>query len=187
MNTILKSNQIIVGLNWGAVFEKGWFESELRVGVDLDLCCFSIDSHHNTKEILNIENAKLVWGSISKDDMEGDMDGNDQKDNEWLILNMDHINTKNELYISIVNYSENSLKKISHLDYRIYSGSPNNLNNRFYFKDLKQVNINDTTKGIYLGKIKHIDGNWSFHNLETQLEVCEPIQQIEQILSHSSK
>lgn len=184
MNTILKSNQIIVGLNWGAIFEKGWFESEIRVGVDLDICCFSIDSNLNTKEILNMENAKLIWGSISKDDMEGDMDGNDKKDNEWLILNMDQVNTKNVLHISITNYSEKSFKKISHLDYRIYSGSPNNINNRFYFKDLKQIDLNNTTKGVYLGQIKNVDGVWNFNNLETQLEVCEPIQQIEQILSH---
>ena len=184
MNTILESNQIIVGLNWGAILEDGWFNSKLHVGIDLDLCCFLIDNSQNLKDLISLENPNSIFGELSKDDMEGDMDGNDQRDNEWLIIDLNKINTDFELHISISNYSEKSLKKISHLDYRIYSGKPNQVIKRFYFKDLKKIELNNTTKGIYLGKIKNNDGVWSFNNSEIQLEVCEPTQQIEQILSH---
>ena len=120
MNTILKSNQIIVGLNWGAISEDGWFNSKLLVGIDLDLCCFLIDKSQNLKEIISLKNPNSIYGKLSKDDMEGDMYGNDQKDNEWLMIDLNKINTNSELHISISNYSEKSLKKMSHLDYRIY-------------------------------------------------------------------
>ncbi|WP_067146250.1 TerD family protein [Pseudotamlana agarivorans] len=187
MDRKLNCNQVIIGINWGAIFERGWFESEQRVGVDLDLCCFLLDSDQNTKEILNWENSSSIWGSISNDDMEGDMEGNDQKDNEWLTLNLNQVNNNFELHISISNYSEKSLRKLSHFDYRIYTGHPNEVNKSFYFKDLKHSNLNDTSKGVYLGRIKKIDGIWQFSTMETQLEACDAGQQIEQILSIVTK
>lgn len=183
MNTKLNSNQIIIGVNWGAIHEKGWFESTQLVGVDLDMCCFLIDVNKTTKKILNWENTSSIWSSISSDDMQGDMEGNDQKDNEWLTINLNQINPNCEIHVTISNYSEKSMQKLSHFDYRIYSGRPNEVLQRFYFKNLKEISICNNAKGLYLGCIKNTNGMWQFNTCETPLEVCDAEEQIEEILN----
>lgn len=177
MNIPIKQTRIIVGINWGVVPEKGWFGATGFRGVDLDMGCVEIDKQGNLISKLSWEKKETAWGKMSKDDMEGDIHGNDQLDNEWIEINLNNLPEENQLLLTISNYTEQNLKEISHFDYRIYSGKPNNVFERFYYHDVKESGIENNSKGFFLGVLKKLDGQWHFHAKNIQLKDCELTEQ----------
>jgi len=183
MKSIIKSSKIIVGSNWGAIAEEGWFGAKTIRGVDLDMGCIEVDRNDSRINTLCWENKELIWGHISPDDMEGDTGGDDQQDNEWLEIDLTKLAADHELWLTISNYTEGKLEAISHFDYRIYSGRPNDIRERFYFQNLIEERFEINPLGIFLGILKNDNGQWNYHPHNQLLEVCDIKSQYESILN----
>ncbi len=186
MDIHIKDNRIIVGINWGAIPEKGWFGATQLTGVDLDMCCFEVDQNLKNISTLNWEKKETNWGKISQDDMAGDMLGDDQQDNEWIILDLNKVSTSNVLLCTVSNYTEQSISQLSHFDYRIYCGAPNKVHNLFYSKNMKEIPIDNATKGVFLGIIKNMEGKWIYENKEILMEEFDFNLQLEHILNETT-
>lgn len=181
MSILIKNENVVWGINWGAVPEKGWFGSTQLNGVDLDMCCFEIDQKFNLCSTLNWEERASLWGTMSQDDMTGDMAGDDQQDNEWITLYLKKVPVNHRLILSIINYTEQSISDVLHFDYRIYSGSPNNVKDLYYFKNMKEISMTKNAKGIFFGLIENKNGQWIFNNKEIPFDELNFNQQFEKI------
>jgi len=169
-NILNKNEQLIIGINWGGAKINGWFGSIEYMMADLDLNILIVDKvTMNIKEVVNNKNtSKAVFDKgiiIEKDDNYGDLSGNDGKDNEWGIINLEHLSPNHLLIPIIYNYSKVIWNELSHLEFRIYYGEPNCESRLVYFKNLKDLKFE--SKDILLpGRIYQKSNEWYFENFD---------------------
>lgn len=187
MSIYINKENIILGINWGAIPEKGWFGATQLNGVDLDMCCFEIDQNNNCCSSISWEEKLSSWGTMSQDDMTGDMMGDDQQDNEWIVIDLKKVPKNHKLILTVINYTEQSISDLFHFDYRIYSGVPNNVNDLFYFKNMKEISITKNAKGVFFGLIENTNDRWIYHNKEIPLDELSFNQQFEKIRDSLTK
>lgn len=169
MSIKLHNETLIVGINWGAIEEKGWFGAKEFINVDLDLNCVQVNSLRQPIEIINWENKEGEFISLSKDDNVGDIKGNDFLDNEYAEINLPEIGKDTEVLLFASNYTEQELGKLGHFDYRLYTGEPNKHNEIIYFKNLADNPIYDQSKGVFLGVLRFNRGEWYYYKVEEYL------------------
>jgi stress response protein SCP2 len=169
-NILNKNEQLIIGINWGGAKTKGWFGSIEYMMADLDLNILIVDKvTMNIKEVVNNKNtSKGVFDKgiiIEKDDNYGDLSGNDGKDNEWGIINLEHLSLNHFLIPIIYNYSKVNWKELSHLEFRIYNGEPNGESRIVYFQNLKDLEFE--SKDILIpGRIYQNSNEWCFETYD---------------------
>jgi hypothetical protein len=169
-NILNKNEQLIIGINWGGSKINGWFGSIEYMMADLDLNILIVDKETmNIKEVVNNKNtSKGIFDKgiiIEKDDNYGDLSGNDGKDNEWGIINLEHLSPNHFLIPVIYNYSKVNWKELSHLEFRIYYGEPNGENGKVYFQNLKDLEFEN--KYILIpGRIYQNSNEWCFETYD---------------------
>jgi len=177
------SEQIIIGVNWGGEKTKGWFGATEYVIADLDLHIIALnnnDFNQNNEIPVNriiscdFNNTPQNGINIEKDDTKGDLKGNDNKDNEWAILNQPELQTDNILIPVIYNYNDLKWEGLSHLEFRVYTGGPNEVKNLINFQDLKKGQFEDG-EILIPGKIFNKNNNWYF-------DTCSNNEKIELLL-----
>jgi len=124
---IIKNNisTLFIGLNWGAISEKGWYGEFEMKGIDLDLGAFIIKNGKIIDRIsyANTSSNKIINIEISLDDHTGDLNGNDYIDNEVVTVNFDNEIQEDFSIIFFINsYSEMEFGKIPYVENRIYDG-----------------------------------------------------------------
>ena len=179
--------QIIIGVNWGGEKTEGWFGAIQYVIADLDLhiitlnnTCFNQinETPINRINSYNSKNTPQNGVNIEKDDTKGDLKGNDNKDNEWAILNQPELQPDNILIPIIYNYNNIKWEDLSHLEFRIYTGGPNEVKNLINFQDLKKSQFEDD-EILIPGKIFNKNNNWYF-------DTCSNTEKIELLLKIKS-
>ena len=126
----------------------------------------------------NSKNTPQNGVNIEKDDTKGDLKGNDNKDNEWAILNQPELQTDNLLIPVIYKYNDLKWEDLSHLEFRIYTGGPNEVKNLINFQDLKKSQFEDG-EILIPGKIFNKNNNWYF-------DTCSNNEKIELLLKIKS-
>lgn len=153
-----------VGVNWGAIETKTLFGITRKKSVDLDATC--IVYNEDKKNIDSIfygclrnNNNSIVH---SGDDLNGDTNGNDGKDNE--VITIDFKNLPSEAnYLAIVLNSFNGVKfnEIPYSSIRIYDGTPDNVGEIYAKYDIT-TNTFDGKYGLIIGVFYKKDGGWRF-------------------------
>ncbi|QZT38056.1 hypothetical protein K5X82_03945 [Halosquirtibacter xylanolyticus] len=184
MQIEIQDEQFYIGINWGAIHELGWFNSTYSIPVDLDIICYQIDENNQLVTTLKIDTNNIEWGELSEDDMSGDMNGNDHEDNEWILFKSSHIPQGNKLIIASINYTEQSLFRISHFDYRIYRGKTNNPDHIFYHKNIKkEIIIEDGSESFIIGVLSKENDRILFTPINKPSDHKESIGLFEEIVS----
>ncbi|QXP65781.1 hypothetical protein [Polaribacter sp. AHE13PA] len=170
-NILNRKEQLIIGINWGGAKTNGWFGSIEYMMADLDLNILIVDKETlNIKEVVNNMNRSNGVSDngilIEKDDNYGDLNGNDGKDNEYAIINLEHLSL-NCFFIPIIyNYSKVKWKDLSHLEFRIYSGEPNNFDSKIInFQNLTDMEL-ENEEVLIPGYIFENSNNWFFETYD---------------------
>ncbi len=187
MSVIVCEKELIAGINWGAIREKGWFGATEYCSADLDLICYEVNDRNEEVLTINFERKETVWGKLGPDDMSGDIGENDKEDNEWIHFDLEDLACGHTLYLAVINYTEQPLNRLTHFDYRIYSGKANKVDHLFYFKDIRKLKIKSETQGIFLGMIRREGRNFVFHNRETPLYAKDTETQLKEILAETAQ
>lgn len=169
-NILNEKEQLIIGINWGGIKSKGWFGSVEYAMADLDLNVLILEKESkNIKEIvnkMNVARSTIKNGvKIEEDDNYGDLNGNDGKDNEWAIINLENIPSENILIPFIYNYSNINWENLSHLEFRIYSGEPNNDSKIINFQNLLDKEF-ENEKILIPGNLFKESNNWYFDTFD---------------------
>lgn len=176
MSIEIDKTKFTIGINWGPIKEMGWFNTEQKIPVDLDLICFEIDRDGLLVNTLSFELEKHPWGKLSQDDMSGDLSGDDHRDNEWIEFDLEPLTYGHQLVVGVINYTEQSLCNITHFDYRIYTGEINRPKEIFYYKNIKrEIPLNYDSESMILGCLERLNGTIHYKELEISSHYKDPI------------
>ena len=160
---------LILGVNWGGVKVKGWFGIDEYEKADLDFTIAVLkngdfdNQNFDNIELYNFNNNYREGITINEDDFDGDLSGNDHKDNECILLDFRNIDENDILIPFIYKYSKVSWNKLSHLEFRIYTGNASKVVVNIYFKDLLLEN-NQGEIALKLGYIHNDNNTWKYEN-----------------------
>lgn len=147
---------LYVGLNWGATKEKGWFDGEVNISVDLDLGAFIIKNNRIVDRIFFAKSESTIANThLSHDDNTGDLQGNDDLDNEIITVNFNS-NTQDTYTIIffIMSYTELEFGKIPYVQCRIYDGFPNEPAHVYMQKDYAVMEGFEKATSVVIGELK---------------------------------
>jgi len=161
-NIKISQKNTIVGINWGAIKEKGWFGASGYTSVDLDINLVVLNASNETVTEHNWKNKETETISISRDDNIGDININDKLDNEYAEVSLEKVSKNRKVAIFVNNYTEQELGKLLHFDYRIYDGESNNPKNIFYSSDLTRLTDFSNSFGVFLGILYNLEGEWYY-------------------------
>jgi len=152
-----------IGLNWGAIKEKGWFDGDETRGVDLDLGAFIIQNNKIVDRLsyANKKSEDIVSANLTIDDNTGDLEGNDFKDNEIVIIKFDdNYDDEFSVIFFLLSYSEFPFGKIPYVQCRIYDGSPNMHDNNIYLDiDYSKLSHFKEANSLLIAQINVINSN----------------------------
>lgn len=154
-----------IGLNWGAIQEKGFFGGVKTVAVDLDASCGLFDGANKLVDVVFFGNLRSKDGSIahSGDDVTGDTGGDDGLDNEIITLDLSRVDANTQQIVFILNsFRGHDFGDIPHAALRIYEGTPDRVENV-----VATYNIANDPKfkgfvSMIMGKLYRHQGSWKF-------------------------
>jgi len=179
----LPDERFILGINWGAIEEKGWFGAKGYLSVDLDLNLVVISASGKVLSEHNWKNKTTNMIRLSGDDTTGDIFINDGLDNEYAILDLSYLDETNRLLAFVNNFTVYVFGKLGHFDYRIYTGQPNHPEKVHYFSDLTKVKDFDRAFGIFPGTFQWQDEKMIYRPMEHCLTQQGERQQLKEALS----
>lgn len=178
----INTEELIVGLNWSAIEETGWFGAIDYRYVDLDLSVILIDRRSQKAQMFNHQNRPEGWGEIGKDDMSGDVKGSDQLDNEWIKMQLNQLKEKSIL-LCFSNYTEQYLLGLPQLQYRIYSGEPNSPEKVYHEKVFINEHYLNSAQSIFVGFLSFEENGWLFYEDSLPLD-CIGEDMLEEIINY---
>jgi stress response protein SCP2 len=149
----MNENKLILGINWGAGVEMGWFGAKEYKNVDLNINTLILNEKKDILNILNWEQRESDYLILSKDDTSGDKKVNDYKDNEHITIDLTRKPYDHTLIFFVDNYTEQKFGEISHFDYRLYLGEPNAIAKKIYYKNITEIKDYENYESIILGYI----------------------------------
>jgi stress response protein SCP2 len=155
---------LIVGINWGAIEEDGWFGAKEYINVDLNLKVIIVSDAFELIKVVDYDSSICDYILFDKDDTYGDVGENDFLDNEMVIINISKMPQNQFLLFFVENYTKQEFGMLTHFDYRVYTGEKNEPYTTFYKKDIKELPSFEKEKMIFLGylKIKENDDENNF-------------------------
>lgn len=176
------------GINWGAIPRTGIFSSVLPgVKVDLDA---SVALFSGKKALLDVVSYRRLRSSDrsvihSGDDLDGDLFGDDGKDNETIKVFLEQLSPKvTELIFFLNSFKQQDFSIIPYTKIRIYEQK-----NKYENKTLATYNISagEMYKGfvsMVMGKMyRGVDGIWKFKTLGVPV----PTKNLDQTVSYIQK
>jgi tellurium resistance protein TerZ len=156
---------ICVGLNWGAIDEKGFFGGAKKKPVDLDASCGLFDAQGKLLDVVYFGQLKSKDGAVnhSGDDTTGDVDGDDGLDNEVIMLDLGKVSNSTEKIVFVLNsFQGDDFADIPFATLRIYEGTPTQVNSI-----LASFNISNDPKykgfvSMVMGRMYRHSGDWKF-------------------------
>lgn len=190
-------SKVFFGVNWGAIKTGGFlgFGSSTKA-VDLDASVVLMDENKRKLETVYFGHKDSSDRAIhhSGDDLTGDTNGNDGKDNETISIDLDKVRSSVHFVAFILNsFRHHKFDEIPYMGMRIYTtedgrpatyshSTPNILAKYNLENDSKDP---ETTfqgrEGIVLGYAYRKDGEWKFKALGNT-GAWESIGEIERIL-----
>lgn len=195
--------QLCIGCNWGAIQKQRWFGLQKEITtIDLDLCCIMFNDKGEFVDLLYSKMyeynllRKLGLLSIndicnnayshSRDDMEGDRDGNDGLDNEVISLNLKNIDISvSQIYFFLNNCGQQDFSQIPYAEIRLYKGEPNKIEKMYVKYDVTASTQYRDMTALVMGKLIKYDNVWSFEAIGEAYEKFEFDRLIEYLKKRS--
>lgn len=193
--------EFCVGVNWGAIEKSGGFFGfgKKMVNVDLDLSCVLIDSKRDIVDYIyspyyredllaryNLKKGKLTTDDSalkhSGDDRQGDSNGDDELDNEIVVVDLSKLNSRvQEIYFFLNNVGQEDFSQIPYAKLRMYEGTPSKVKEVFASYNVASESKFSGKRALIMGKLVKTDSKWSFAALGDATEdlfMGETIQRI---------
>ncbi|MFA8299566.1 MAG: TerD family protein [Hyphomicrobiales bacterium] len=170
---------ICIGINWGAiekteVVKRGGFfgiggvpiEEVKKKSVDLDASCVMLTRDNNEYDTIYYGNLKSSCRSIkhSGDDLDGDMYGNDGRDNEVISVNLSKIPVEVEKVFFFLNsFRKQDFADIPYANIRIYEGTPKRVDKVLATYDIANDKNFARKISMIMGKLYKHNDEWKFH------------------------
>ncbi len=167
-------DQVCIGLNWGAIQKKSFFGLiSNNEGVDLDgsVTCFT----GAKKEIDTVYFGNLVSKDAairhSGDDLSGDTNGDDGKDNEIIEINLTRIAPNVEQIVFFLNsYKGQDFKTIPYSKIRIFQGNKNQVQEVLTTFNLSAEDKFAGAVSMIMGKLYRTGKGWDFKAIGEAVE-----------------
>lgn len=161
-----KLQSICVGVNWGAIKRKYFWENRKMEVADLDASCATFDDKNNALEVVYFGNLRSRNRSImhGSDDLTSDVDNDDGLDNEVITIDLAKL-PSNVFKIAFVlnSFKGYDFKAIPFASIRIYEGTPSRVNEVFATYNI----VNDASfagsVSMVMGVFSKRDGEWEFN------------------------
>jgi len=150
--------EICVGLNWGAIEKKGFFNKLVgndKVTVDLD-GAVTLFSGSQITETIYYRKLYSKNGAIkhSGDDLTGDLDGDDGLDNEIITIDLSRIESHvDTIFVYLNSFKGQDFGEIPYSKVRIFEGSPD------YVKDVLAT-FNLSVENKFKGYVSMVMGRF---------------------------
>lgn len=159
---------LCVGVNWGAIEKKGLFGGKKHEAVDLDASAGLFSASKERVDIVYFGQKKSKCGSVnhSGDDLVGDTGGDDDLDNEVIVVDLAKVpSTVDQIAFVLNSFRGQDFAAIPYASIRIYEGTPGRVDNVVAKFDI----ANDATfKGkvsMVMGKLYRHDAQWKFASI----------------------
>lgn len=153
---------ICVGVNWGAIEQKGFFRTK-KVPVDLDASCGIFDSAGELIDAVYFGRLSSQGILHSGDDLTGDMDGDDGLDNEVIHVDLDRVASNASQIVFVLNsFQGQDFKTIPFASIRLYEGSASRVDTVHAVYDIANDPKFSGSVSMVLGKIYKHNGGWKF-------------------------
>jgi len=203
-------SKFCIGVNWGAIEYEAKEGGLWGIGrktvlkkkmTDIDLSCVMYDEEGNLTDHIysplyrpelmaqfGLNSGKLVsrTGAIRHmgDDKEGDMEGDDDLDNEVLMVDLDEMDDKTSkifIFLNIVDSDDFSM--IPYIRIRVYEGTPNNAETVFAEYTIQSEPTFRGKKSLILGELYKKGTKWRMNPIGEAFEdvfLGQTIQRISQ-------
>lgn len=157
---------ICIGVNWGAIENRGFFGGITKEAVDLDASCAIFDDAKNVIDVVYFGSLMSKDGSIkhSGDDLTGDTEGDDGLDNEIITMDFSRL-SPNVNYVAFVlnSFRGHDFGTIPFASIRIYEGSPTRVNEVFATYDIVKGEGFSGHVSMVLGVFYKKNNEWKFN------------------------
>jgi tellurium resistance protein TerZ len=177
--------KLCVGVNWGAIEKKGLFGKK-QEAVDLDASAGLFSANKERLDIVYFGQLSSKCGSIrhSGDDRVGDTGGDDNLDNEVIVVDLAKVPSTVEQIVFVLNsFRGQDFADIPFASIRIYEGTPGRVDNIVATFDI----ANDATfKGkvsMIMGKLYRHGGAWKFTSIGDATEDKRLEQTLQTVVS----
>ncbi|MEO5346910.1 MAG: TerD family protein [Magnetococcus sp. YQC-9] len=160
-----KLQKMCVGLNWGALQKKGFFGGVKIEAVDLDASCALFDGNGQLMDVVYFGNLRSSDGSIvhSGDDVTGDTGGDDNLDNEVIMVDLDRVHSTVQQVVFILNsFRDHDFGDIPHAMLRLYEGTPQRVDRLFATYNIARDPKFKGYVTMIMGKVYRHQGAWKF-------------------------
>lgn len=157
-----KLESFCIGANWGAIEKKGFFGTS-KEAVDLDLSIGIFDLNKNLKDVVYFGKLQSQGIRHSGDDRVGDTSGNDNLDNEVILIDLREIPNEIENIVFVLNsYKGQDFATIPFASIRLYEGTPSRVNSIFATYNIASDSKFAGYVSMILGKLYKKSGEWKF-------------------------
>ncbi len=174
-NTIIKlerrpnsrTHTISMGINWGALQKRTFFRT-VHVPVDLDACASLFKEDGEFDETVSFKNKASRHFAVmhSGDDKDGDVDGDDEQDNETIILDLSRVDRRvSMVFLFVTSYNEFDFAHIPHANVRAYAHSDHDRRDLLAQFDIKRDPSFSGCKSMVLGVIFRRGQEWLFRTI----------------------
>jgi tellurium resistance protein TerZ len=182
-----KLDHIVVGLNWGAIEKRSlWGLVRNTETVDLDGSVALFDAQGNTLEVIYYNNLVSLDRSIkhSGDDREGDLFGDDDKDNETINIQLSQLNPNaQQLVFLLTSYKGQSFDAIPYSKIRVWETENGKIKEAFTSFNLSAEDTFAGKTAMVLGKLTRKGEFWEFKAIG---EGC-PTQKVSETVTYVQK
>lgn len=182
-----KLDHIVVGLNWGAIEKRSlWGLVRNTETVDLDGSVALFDAQGNTLEVIYYNNLVSLDRSIkhSGDDREGDLFGDDDKDNETINIQLSQLNPNaQQLVFLLTSYKGQSFDAIPYSKIRVWETENGKIKEAFTSFNLSAEDTFAGKTAMVLGKLTRKGDFWEFKAIG---EGC-PTQKVSETVTYVQK
>ena len=188
-----KITQFCMGVNWGAIETP---DKEI-IPVDIDLNCVFVDDKNEINENTQRDSSVL---KIAKDDSKGDQQGDDNLDNETVMLDLSKLNNdisqifffiilnnneEEEIDLSqnrYIEYLKVDFSQIPYLKINTYEGEKGKIKTKLACYDVTKKEYSGKSC-LIIGKLFKNGNDWAFHAIGDLTDDNHPDATIERIKS----
>ena len=176
---------ICVGLNWGSIQVKSFFGLlTSNRDVDLDGSAAIFDHDRKLLDTVYFKNLKSKDGAIrhSGDDLTGDAEGDDQKDNEVITIDLRLLNPNAHTIVLFLNsYQKQDFADIPYSKVKIYEGTIHKVDEVLASFNLSADKEFAGYVSMVMGKFIKQEASWHFKAIGEPIRSTRVFDSVEEI------
>lgn len=158
-----KVQQLCVGVNWGAIETTGLLGRTKLIAVDLDASCISYNADKEVVDLVYYGQLTVEGIKHSGDDIIGDTEGDEELDNEVIMVDMSELSRETDQIVFVLNSFQNhDFKDIPNVSIRLYEGTPTQIDCTLATYDIANEPQFAGSTSLVLGKMTRQGENWTF-------------------------